>query len=105
MNVIENLLFRSESETAIRIILDERLSNFQNLSYICSYLAYITKRGALRDLVAFSQFKKREKHPWRSVNTPPWVFFTFFKLYKCYQTAQRITYGIQLLVMILCKKE
>ena len=25
------------------------------------------------------------------VNTPPWVFFTFFKLYKCYQIAQRTT--------------
>ena len=24
--------------------------------------------GALRDLVAFVQLKKREKHPWRSVN-------------------------------------
>ena len=24
--------------------------------------------GALRDLVPFVQFKKREKHPWRSVN-------------------------------------
>ena len=24
--------------------------------------------GALRDLVAFAQFKKRAKHPWRSVN-------------------------------------
>ena len=42
--------------------------------------------GALRDLVVFVQFKKREKHPWRSVNfstkinTPPWVFFTFLKL-------------------------
>ena len=23
---------------------------------------------ALRDLVAFVQFKRREKHPWRSVN-------------------------------------
>ena len=55
--------------------------------------------GALLDLVAFVQFKKREKHPWRSVNfstkihTPPWVFFTFFKLYKCNQIAQRITYN------------
>ena len=54
---------------------------------------------ALRDLVPSVQFKKREKHPWRSVtfskvakktllkkfaksNTPPWVFFTFFKLYE-----------------------
>ena len=24
--------------------------------------------GALHDLVPFVQFKKREKHPWRSVN-------------------------------------
>ena len=30
-------------------------------------------------------------------NTPPWVFFTFFKLYKCYQIAQHITYMIKLL--------
>ena len=28
------------------------------------------------------------------INTPPWVFFTFFKLYKCYQIAQRITYWL-----------
>ena len=27
-----------------------------------------TIRGALRDLVPFVQFKKREKHPWRGVN-------------------------------------
>ena len=26
-------------------------------------------------------------------NTPPWVFFTFLKLYKCYQIAQNITYS------------
>ena len=26
------------------------------------------KYGALRDLVPFVQFKKREKHPWSSVN-------------------------------------
>ena len=34
--------------------------------------------GALRDLVPFVQFKKREKHPWRSV--------------KWYQIAERTTY-------------
>ena len=49
------------------------------------------------DLVPFVQVKNREKHPWKSVNfnkvnTPPWLFFTFFKLYKWYQIAQRITY-------------
>ena len=46
---------------------------------------------ALRDLVPFVQFKKREKDPWRSVtfskvagfiNTPLWVILMVFKLYK-----------------------
>ena len=61
---------------------------------------------ALHNLVPVVQFKKREKHPWRSVtfskvaslacnitksNTPPWFFFTFFKLCKWCQIAQRIT--------------
>ena len=46
--------------------------------------------GALRDLLPFVQFKKREKYPWRSVNFS--VFFTFFKLHKWYQIAQRITF-------------
>ena len=56
---------------------------------------------ALRDLVPFVQFKKREKDPWRSVtfskvagfiNTPLWVIFMVFKLYKWYQIGQNITY-------------
>ena len=59
--------------------------------------------GVLHDLVPFVQFKEREKHPWRSVtfkacnltksNTPPCAFFTFFRLYKWYHIAQRITYS------------
>ena len=63
----------------------------------------VTVCDALCDLVPFVQFKKREKHSWRSLtfskvrdftksNTPAWVFFTFLKLYKWYQIAQRITY-------------
>ena len=56
--------------------------------------------GALRDWVPFVQFKKHEKHPRKSVNfskvagvnTPPWVLFMFFKLYKWYQIAQGTTY-------------
>ena len=55
----------------------------------------------LRDLVTFVRFKKREKHPQKSINfskvagflacnftksnIPPWVFFTFFKLNKWYK--------------------
>ena len=42
----------------------------------------------LRDLVPFLQFKKREKH---QINTPPWVFFTFFKLYKWSEIVQHTT--------------
>ena len=39
----------------------------------------------------------RETHMWwacnfTKINTPPWVLFTIFKLYKWYQIAQRITY-------------
>ena len=61
---------------------------------------------ALRNLVLFAQFKKRENtHKgvlllvklrakacnFTKSNTPPWVFSTFFKLYKWYQIAQSIT--------------
>ena len=60
----------------------------------------------LQQLVLFVQFKKREKHPLRNVtfrkvpdfrsftksNTPPWVYFKFFKSYVWYQIAQSITY-------------
>ena len=53
--------------------------------------------GALRDLVPVVQFKIREKHPCRSVTfskiaDSPWVFLTFFKLYKWYQILQSIIY-------------
>ena len=60
-----------------------------------SFMTEVLICGALRDLVPFVQFRKREKHPWKSVNlsklqaeacnftkidTPPCVFFTFFKI-------------------------
>ena len=34
------------------------------------------------------------------INTPLWVFFTFFKLYKWYQIAQHITYFADLSELI-----
>ena len=58
-----------------------------------------TKCGSLRDLVAFVQFKKHENTHggvlilvklqaescnFTKINTPSWVFFTFFKLCKCF---------------------
>ena len=68
--------------------------------------AYISK--ALQDLAPFTLFKKRKKHPWRSVtfskvaesacnftksNNRPRVFFMFLKLYNWYQIAQSVTYS------------
>ena len=54
---------------------------------------------ALRDLVPFVQFTKRDKQTrrsfyfskvpgWSKSNIPPWVLFTLFKFYKWYQIAQ-----------------
>ena len=62
---------------------------------------------ALRDLVPSVQFKNvKNTHGgvlilvklqtsacnFTKINTPPWVFFTFLKLYKWYQITQRITF-------------
>ena len=77
----------------------ERLLLTVFLNILCNNFTQFT----LRKFGPFVQFKKREKHQCRSVNfskvagftkinTPPWVFFTFFKLYKWYQIAQRITF-------------
>ena len=62
---------------------------------------------ALHDFVPFAQFKKRENSHegvlllklqnkacnFTKNNSPPWVFFTFFKLHKRYQITQSITYS------------
>ena len=42
---------------------------------------------ALHNLVPFASACNFSK-----INTPPWVFFMFFKLYKWYQIAQRTTF-------------
>ena len=59
-----------------------RSKHFESFSHFIAVFFHrknIIICGALRDLVPFVQFKKREKHPWRSVlacnftkgNTPP----------------------------------
>ena len=49
----------------------------------------------LHDLVSFvCSFTKS--------NTPPWMFFTFFKLCKWYQIAQRISCRVSLKQLITC---
>ena len=63
--------------------------------YLLFFLGWKEMWDALRDLVPFVQFKKRENYLWRRAtfskswnvtksNTPPWEFFAFFKLYKWY---------------------
>ena len=47
--------------------------------------------GALRDLVPCAKSLAKACNFTKS-NTPPWVFFTFFKLYEWYQIAQSTTY-------------
>ena len=37
-------------------------------------------------------------------NTPPWVFFTFFKLCKWYNIVQRITYVLCEMFHLISKK-
>ena len=50
-------------------ILFEEINYGKNIrKYDFTFLRLIFKCDALRDLVAFVQFKKLEKHPWRSVN-------------------------------------
>ena len=71
---------------------------FKKLSYGIKIHTIVVRCAIWYHLV---QFKKRGKHPWRSVNftkmnTLPWVlFFTFFKLYQWYQVAQRISYKLE----------
>ena len=83
MPAVKDITLISAAVTVLKI------KNAVNLSAwnVQECMAATDQWGALRDLVPFVQFKKREKHPCRSVNfsktnTPPWVFFTFLKLYK-----------------------
>ena len=45
---------------------------------------------------AFAVYMMRWLKPgnFTKINTPPWVFFTFCKLYKWYRMAQSVTYNI-----------
>ena len=70
---------------------------------LCMKKQYIYEYcDVLHDLVPFVQFKKREKPMeechFHLSSIPPWVFFTFFKLYKWYQIKQNITIFIYVLV-------
>ena len=88
-----------------RLGLNYQVTSDINLSTCLDQWAYLNHCDVLRDLLAFVQFKKCEKHPWgvfvsvklqgfscvTKNSTPLWVFFVFFKLHKWYRIAQRIT--------------
>ena len=51
------------------------------------------KCDALRDLVPFAQFKKREKHPWRSVNFSEVAGLKLTLLHRCFSSFLNCTNG------------
>ena len=51
----------------------------------------MTKYGALHDLAPFVQFKKREKHPWKSVKFSKVAGFSL-QLYKNYHSSMGVFY-------------
>ena len=57
------------------------LYNLKNVKKTHGGVLLLVKLQALSRLLDFTKS-----------NSPPWVFFTLFKLYKWYQIAQRITY-------------
>ena len=103
-------------EILLPVQLETQISNLSKHVNMCD---------ALRDLVPFVQFKKREKHPWKSVTfrklqaysqSRPYhfkffkackpaalrkvtllhgCFLRFFKLYKWYQIAQCISFKLK----------
>ena len=81
------------------------MSKFQHKSSVSlKVLVTVQKHFLMLVLKAIPKFRKIskiwKKNPsWRleacnftKINTPPWVSFTLFKLYKWYQIAQRTTY-------------
>ena len=55
----ENKTFNIHDQVGVKVLIRLRFG----LSHLCEHIS-----DALRDLVPFVQFKKPEKHPWRSVN-------------------------------------
>ena len=80
-------------------IMHYRVKSFNKVLHFLK--SYITS-DALHDLMVFAQIKKCEKHPRMRVTfskvavfrgiTPPWVLFTFLKLYIWYQIVQNVSY-------------
>ena len=75
---------------------------------------FYTNLWCVSDLVSFVQFKKRENSHggvlllacnFIKINTPPWVFFTFFTLYKWSQIAQSTPFAHVLLLIFILSED
>ena len=89
-----------------QLVISQYSHNFEQQEAISYFYFYCNKMGlhnnsdtkckcdTLGDLVPFLQFQKSKNQAWRSVNstkcdTPPWVFYMFFSLYKHHQIYHR----------------
>ena len=61
------------------IVAYEFLGNFNHVKLVTLFAMNMC--GALRNLVSFVQFEKREKHPWRNVNFSK-VWLQFFRKFS-----------------------
>ena len=66
IRIYVNLHFLLFSLSVFGIFCLNALNAMSPLQTFCIFKIFVIC-DALRDLVAFVQFKKREKHPWRSV--------------------------------------
>ena len=91
--ILKNVTFHLKEFSANAVLLFGIMTRFQlenkNVSVLLNVIC-----DALHDYVPFVQFRKLKKYPWKSVTFSKVTFskvFTFLKLYKWYQTTQRIT--------------
>ena len=80
--------------------------SYQSFEYVLSTKSYmwcVARFGSICRPEACNFIKKEilAACNFTKINTPLWVFFTFFKLYKCYQIAQRTTYMLQICIELL----
>ena len=96
--LLKQLQLADADSVKLKDYVSKLLDKLQGWLYIYELIC-----GALRDLVPFVQFKRRENthggvlllvklqvsaYNFTKSNTTPWVFFTFYKLHKWYQIVQ-----------------
>ena len=86
------LLFETVAIIIYTFFFQKRRSPYAMLCAICYYLYNLKNVENTHGGVVILVKLQVEVWNFTKINNPPWVFFTFFKLYKRYQIAQRTTY-------------